>query len=153
MAILASISRRRLLCDRRGTGAIEFALIAPVLATFALGITDLTLGLGRKYELDQASYRALEMITVGGIQGDYAYVKPEAAAAAGVSQNKVTVVTKLECAGVVRSFSDTCPGTQETSRFVTVTIVDDYRPTFSFLPITSADGTIRLTARSTIRVQ
>ena len=145
---------RRVLWDSRGTGAIEFAFLAPVLGFVALGISDLSLGLARKYKLEQASYRALEMITVGDIQGGYAYVAPEAAAAADVPVANVTVVTKLECDGVEKPFSDTCPAAQETARFITVTIVDDYKPTFTYSPLSrAADGTIRLTARSTIRVQ
>ncbi|HEX8214520.1 MAG TPA: TadE/TadG family type IV pilus assembly protein [Allosphingosinicella sp.] len=145
---------RRILSDSRGTGAIEFAFMAPVLGLVALGISDLSLGLARKYKIEQASYRALEMITVGDIQGGYAYVAPEAAAAADVPEDNITVVTKLECDGVEKPFSDTCTAAQETARFITVTIFDDYRPTFTYSPLgRAADGAIRLTARSTIRVQ
>lgn len=144
--------------DRRGTGAIEFALVAPMLAVFALGISDLSLGLARKYKLEQASYRALELVTVGTIVSDYSYVRAEAASAAGVPAGHVTVLTWLECDGTERDFSTTCATDQQTARFLQVTITDDYKTIFPYGPVAESlasarEGKIPLTARSTIRLQ
>jgi hypothetical protein len=50
------------------------------------------------------------MVSVGGIEGGYAYVGPEAAAAARVPEENVTVVTRLECSGTQKPFGDTLPG-------------------------------------------
>lgn len=143
----------------RGTSTIEFAIIAPVFAFMAMGIADLSRGLARKFQIEQASYRALELVTVGFIQSDYTYVKPEAATAAGVSQNNVTVTNWLECDGVRQNdFNGACASGQQTARFVKVAIFDDFKPTFSYGPLGTTfgrndQGLVRLTARSTLRVQ
>ena len=144
---------RRLVADRRGTSAIEFALVAPLLALLTMGIADAALGLTRKYQLEQASYRALELVTVGSIQGDYAYVEPEAASAAGVPAENVEVTAWLECNGTAQDFSTACTAAQQTERFMQVTITDDYEPLFPYGPFGNEDGKIPLTARSTVRIQ
>lgn len=145
--------------DRKGSSVIEFALMAPVLALMFVGVSDFARGLARKFQIEQASYRALELITVGTIQSDYSYVRPEAAAAAGVPEANVTVTNWLECNGEQKpQFSDICPEGQETARFVKVAIVADFQPSFSNGPLArnfggNDNGTLRLTARSTLRVQ
>lgn len=144
--------------DRRGTSAIEFALLAPLMALLFVGISDFARGLTRKFQIEQATYRALELITVGNIQSDYAYVKPEAAAAAGEPEANVTVINWLECDGTKQAdFNGSCTGSQEIARFVQVTIFSDFEPIFSYGPLAKsfadAEGNVRLTARSTLRVQ
>lgn len=144
--------------DSRGTSLIEFALIAPLFTFLMVGMMDLALGLTRKYQLEQASYRALELVTVGTLQSDYAYVEPEAMSAAGVPAANVEVEAWLECNGTEQEFSTTCAETEQTERFMQVTITDNYEPLFPFGPLgealaANADGSIPLTARSTIRVQ
>jgi hypothetical protein len=124
-----------------------------------MGITDLGRGLTRKYQIEQASYRALELVTVGSIQSDYSYVKPEAAAAAGEPQSNVTVTNWLECDGVQQTdFNGSCTSTQQVAKFVKVVIVSDFTPTFSYGPLGTAfggnsQGKVRLTSRSVLRVQ
>lgn len=155
---------RHLLRDRRGNSAIELALFAPIIASFIVGMSDLALGLTRKFQIEQASYRALELITVGSLQSDYdAYVKPEAAAAANVPLENVTVFTRLDCDATVKkaftegpfTAADVCTSSQQTSRFVRVEIVTDFEPTFSYMAdvMGGADGKVPLTSRSTLRVQ
>lgn len=149
----------RLSRDRRGVSAVEFALFAPILGLLVMGMSDLARGLARKFEIEQASYRALELVTVGTIQSDYAYVKPEAAAAAGVPEANVQVDAWLECDGTLKEpFSETCSTGQQTARFVKVSIWDDFQPSFAYGPIGTAfggneNGFIRVRARSTLRVQ
>lgn len=149
---------QRLRRDQRGTSAIEFALVAPLLSIFALGIGDLSLGLTRKYQLEQASYRVLELVTVGSLQSDYSYIRPEAASAAGVTEDKVAVLAWLECDGQQQDFATTCTAAQQTARFLKVTITDDYQTIFPYGPVAeslagASEGKIPLTARSTIRIQ
>lgn len=148
---------RHLLRDRRGNSAIELALFAPIIASFIVGMSDLALGLTRKFQIEQASYRALELITVGSLQTDYtAFVRAEAAAAAGEDVSNVTVTNWLECDGTKKEpFSETCSSSQQTARYVKVQIVSDFQPTFSYMAdvMGGADGKVRLTSRSTLRVQ
>jgi Flp pilus assembly protein TadG len=151
--------RPGLCADRIGTSAIEFALVAPFLAFSMVGMSDLSLGLAQKYKIEQATYRTLEMISVGTIQSDYSYVGPEAAAAAGEPAQNVTVTNWLECDGTKQAnFSGTCPNTQQVARFVKVAVVSDYEPFFNYGPLGTMfggnqNGVVRLAARSTIRVQ
>jgi Flp pilus assembly protein TadG len=144
--------------DRRGTSAIEFALVAPLFAFLMAGITDLAMGLSRKYQLEQASYRALELVTVGTLQSDYSYIEPEVMSAAEVPADNVEVEAWLECNSAEQDFSTTCAEDEQTERFLQVTVTDNYQPIFAFGPLgealsANADGSIPLTARSTIRVQ
>lgn len=145
--------------DGRGTSAIEFALVAPMLALFVLAITDIARAASRKYEIEQASYRALELVSVGSIQSDYSYLKPDAAAASGEPESNITVKSWLECDGVLKEpFSETCSSSQQTARFITLTIVSDYEPIFNYGMLgwtfgLNHDGKRRLTSRSTLRVQ
>ncbi|HWH18486.1 MAG TPA: TadE/TadG family type IV pilus assembly protein [Allosphingosinicella sp.] len=150
---------KRITRDRRGTSAIEFALVAPMLCLFVLAITDIARAASRKYMIEQASYRTLELVTVGSIKGDYSYLKPEAAAASGEPEANVTVRPWLECDGVLKEpFSETCTSSQQTARFIQLTIVSDFEPLFSSGPLgwsfgVNENGKRRLTARSTLRVQ
>ena len=145
--------------DRQGTSAIEFALVAPVLALFTIGIADLSMGLARKFQLEQASYRVLEMVTVGTLQGDYEYLKGEAAAAAEIDEDNVDVDAWLECDGINPDDFDTkCEDGEQTARFVNIELTDDYEPIFDYGPLGdvfthNVDGKVRLTARSTVRIQ
>lgn len=158
----------RLWRDCRGTSAMEFAFVAPALAFLAMGISDVARGLARKFEIEQASYRALELVTAGSIQSDltagsvrsdYTYVRTEAAAATGEPESNVTVINWRECDGTKQSdFIGTCNTGQQLARFVQVTIFSDFRPMFSYGPMGTAfglnvNGAVRLTARSTLRVQ
>lgn len=143
--------------DRRGTSAIEFALIAPVLALMTMGIADLAMGLARKFQIEQASYRVLEMVTVGTLRDDYSDVEAEAEAAAPGAE--VNVDWWLECDGAKEEiFTTQCPTDKQTARYVRVELLEDYEPMFNYGPIGRAfsgnvDGKVRLTARSTVRIQ
>lgn len=149
-----------LLRDTAGASAIEFALIAPLLLSFLMGIFDLTRGLTRKFQIEQASYRALELVSVGSLQSDYTvFVKNEAMEASGEPDANVQVGNWLQCENDAPiPMTDSCTGSQEVARYVQVTIFSDYKPYFTYGPLGEAlgvdgTGTVRLTARSTVRVQ
>jgi Flp pilus assembly pilin Flp len=150
----------RLVRNRRGASAIEFALVAPVLALMVMGITDVARVVGHKFALDQAVYRTMELITVGALQSDYSYVIPEAAAASGEDEDNIDIVSWLECDNVKQADSSVtvCPGTQQVERFVQVTIESDFKPIFNYGPLGEAftgneGGVVHLRARSTLRVK
>lgn len=153
--LFASLAR-----SRAGTSAVEFALFAPILALFVTGIYDLARGLTRKFEIEQASYRALELVTVGSTLSDYqVYIKDEAIAASGEPEANVRVEAWKECENEKQAdINSSCTGTQEVARFVTVAIDSYFEPTFSYGPLGAAlaqdaDGKIKITAQSTIRMQ
>jgi hypothetical protein len=60
---------RKISRDGKGTATIELALLAPVLATFVIGITDVSIVVGRRLEIEQAAHRAIEkqMQTTGAL--------------------------------------------------------------------------------------
>lgn len=143
-----------------GTSAIEFALLAPVLALFLVGIADISRALARKFQIEQASYRSLELMTVGALKTDYQdYIKAEAMEASGEPADNIQVVNWRECDGVKQEqFEGTCSSTQQVARFVRVEISSYFTPIFSYGPLgqsfgLNVDGKVRLGARSTLRVQ
>ena len=150
---------RELGADTRGTSVMELALVAPVLCLMLAGIIDLSMGFSSRLTLEQAAYRALERVSVGGVQDDYSFLRAEAATAANVAESQVTVSQWLECNQVRQpAFDGSCPSTQQTGRYVQITINSTYRPSFGWGPLgtrfgQSADGTIPIQAIAAVRVR
>lgn len=145
---------RKLGRDQSGTSVIEFGLFAPVLGLMLMGITDLSMGYSRKLELEQAAYRALEKIQIGYSTARYETLQGEAAAAAGVPASSVVVDRWLECDRARQtSFIGTCPGGQETARYVGLTINGSYTPRFDFGVMTTTAGTVPISAFKSVRIQ
>lgn len=145
--------------DCRGTSVLELALVAPVLCLMLAGIIDLSMGFSSRLTLEQAAYRALERVTVGGSRDDYSYLRTEAATAAQVPEDQVTVTNWLECNQARQADYDaTCQPGQMTSRYVQITIRSTYRPSFGWGPLgerfgQAADGTIPIVAVAAVRVR
>lgn len=158
---------RRLAADQRGVSAIEMALLAPVLAIFTVSIGDLGRAFAERYALQQAIHRALEMgLQTGPSGGNYLYLRAEAATAAGIPIEDVTVNEWAECtnaAGVRRRETTTAAcaaGTsttaaEEFARYVEIQISCTYTPMFSGMPFSTrnADGSVPLNAEGSVRVQ
>ncbi|MDP9413903.1 MAG: pilus assembly protein [Pseudomonadota bacterium] len=144
--------------DRRGFSAVEFGILAPVLLVFVIGIGDLGRGLSERHALQQAANRTLELAHLGTRQADYSYLIPEAATAAGVPQTNVTLEQWLECDGnstTRLAFGASCPSGQQIARYLTLTIRSSFTPMFSsagYLKVLP-DGSVRLTAQASLRVQ
>ncbi|HEX8580475.1 MAG TPA: TadE/TadG family type IV pilus assembly protein [Allosphingosinicella sp.] len=163
-SVLPSL-RRRLAEDERGGTLIEFALFLPILCLMLLGTIDLGRGLAVKFQLEQATQRTIELANLGGrAQADYSYLVAEAVSAAGVPAAQVTLSQWLECrtaAGGTRreaSFNGACQTGEQTARYVTIEIWQDYKPMFASIPLvgrisTLTNGKLRLTADSGVRVQ
>jgi Flp pilus assembly protein TadG len=103
--------------DERGVSAVEFALLAPVLATLILGIIDLSTGLSHRFTLQQAVNRSLEIVQANRVQRgreggtpDYDFLRTEVAAAAGIPVADVTLTQWRECDGArATTFEGSCP--------------------------------------------
>ena len=156
-----SIEPGALLRSERGVGAIEFALVAPVLAFLIMGVTDVAQGFSRKFSLEQAAYRALERASNGSVKSDYSYLRTEAATAAGVPESSVVVEAWFECDRVKQpAFDGVCtdPGAM-VSRYVSVNVESSYRPSFNYAVLNrqffdmSADGTVRIVGSAALRLQ
>lgn len=148
---------RSLARDARGVSVVEFAFVAPIFAVFIIGTIDLARGFSAKLTLEEAAYRALEKVSVGTVQTDYTFVKTEAATAAGVPLANVTVDNWVECDGSRQAlFTDTCTDTQQTARYVKVTVTNSYRPSFPYgkrLLGADASGNVAMSASESVRVQ
>jgi Flp pilus assembly protein TadG len=121
--------------DDRGVSAIEFAMIAPVLAVLLLGIIDLSSALSQRFTLQQAVDRSLEIIQANrvavGAQGgspDYSFLKAEVATAAKVPEANVTLTQWLECKGVKQgSYTGACADYVDTARYLELQVTKPYK--------------------------
>lgn len=144
---------RRLNDDERGVSMVEFGFVAPVLALMVAGIVDLSMGLSHRFGLQQAVNRSLEMVQANRVQGnatstgpDYSVLVRETAAAAGVTEDKVTMTRWLECDGVKQgSFDGSCAATADAARYVELRVVKDFvgRMFVKTVPVTVA-GAVRI---------
>jgi len=139
---------------------LEFGLFFPFLALMLLGTIDLARGLAVKFGLEQATHRTIELASLGNRPlADYSFLRSEAATAAGVPVAQVTLDQWLECDNTRQTnFNGTCTASQQSARYITITVYKDHTPTFTWIPImgrlaTAANGTIRITADSGVRVQ
>ena len=150
---------RTLAGDRRGVSVIELALTLPILSIMLVGLVDLASCFSARMSLQQAAARSLERLQVGGTTSDFAYLKTEAASAAGVPESQVAIDSWLECqqgtnppvrqAATVQA----CTGTQVSAKYVQVTISSSYSPYFAFSPLGTrqANGSVALSAASAVR--
>ena len=150
--------------DDRGVSTIELALIAPFLALLVMGLGDLSRGLSLKFDLEQAAHRTLERSMDGADTStgelDYDYLVAEAAAAAGVDEDAVTLEKWLECDGErMGDFEDSCAAGEEIARYLGLEIESSVDPLFGYGPLGSsyadanADGSIPIFADASLRVQ
>jgi Flp pilus assembly protein TadG len=140
--------------DDRGASIIELALAMPVLSLLLVGLVDMSSMFSAQLSLQQAAARSLERVQVNGTNTDFTYVRTEAAAAAGVAESQVTVITWLECDNVTQAATvTTCAGTAEAGKYVKVTINNGFKPFFPFSPLGArqSDGTVALSAAASVR--
>ena len=150
-------SIRNLLRDRRGSAAVELALLAPFLGVMVVGVVDMSNAYGRKLVLEQSVQRAIEKVmqTTVDTTVDQTIVD-EAAAAAGVPKSQVTLDFWLECNGSRKANYDTdeCSSTETEARYIVVSILDRYTPMFPLhFGGIDPDGTYHITATSGIRTR
>ncbi len=154
--------------DERGAAIIEMALLAPILATVVIGMSDLSRAYSEKLALEQAAQRSIEK-AMQGMQGDdstdiFETLQEEAAATAGVSESAVTVNFWLECNGVSQNsnpstmesdYEKVCASASDVySRHVEVRIQKTFTPMFATKWMgANSDGTFTLVGESGLRVQ
>jgi Flp pilus assembly protein TadG len=161
------IRRLRILArDQRGAAVIELAIIAPVIALMTVGVVDLSNGFSNKLRLEQAAQRSIEKVmqTTGITTVETTIANEAVCQVNGTNSNgtcktapittaNVTVTHRLECNGVLTT-ADDCSVGQTESRWVMVSIWQDYTPMFSthFAGIDSG-GKYRIVARAGIRTE
>ncbi len=165
---LASLVQR-LSNDERGVSLVEMGIIAPFLGVLLMGCIDLGRGMSERLELQQAAHRTIELANSRALTAeadmddiDWTFLIAEAAAAAGVEQNKVELTNWVECDGVVQEPEVTvCPVTDPsdppmTARYIQLEINGVYDPLFKLahiFPQANPDGTVPMVAEAAVRIQ
>lgn len=144
---------RKLCGDERGVSVVELGLVAPVLALFIAGIIDLSQGLAQRFALQQAVNRSLELVLAVPPEGDpddadvdYGYVADEAAAAAEVGAEQVTLDRWLQCDEArMDDYTAACADGEDTARYLSVRIQKPFHGSFYVGGMTIvASGVIRI---------
>lgn len=153
-----------LLRDQRGTSIVELALIAPILATLVIGMSDLSTAYSAKLQLEQSAQRSIEKAMNGKKEAAlFETLQSEAMDAADVEADAVEVKFWLECDGVsqntnpatmVADYGKVCGDDETYARYVNVRIEKNFEPTFSTKWLGSnPDGSFTLVGEAGIRVQ
>jgi hypothetical protein len=148
----ASIAR-----ESAGTSLIETAIILPTILMLLAGVSDLAMGFSAKLRTQQAAARTIEYATTAGLERlSVDELRNEAATAANVPSDQVTVLRWLECSGAKQAiFDSSCEAGQEIARYVSIRIADAYEPILGpLLPKNIAvDGSIEFVGFSSVRLQ
>jgi Flp pilus assembly protein TadG len=126
----------------------------PLLSIMLVGLVDVASCFSAQMTIQQAAARSLERVQTSGSTTDFAYVRTEAAAAAGVPESQVTLDSWLECDNVRQAATVvTCTSTQISAKYLQVSISSTYTPYFPFSPLGTrhADGKVGLSAASAVR--
>lgn len=155
----------QLVRNKSGAAIIELALVAPVLATIVVGMTDISIAYGKKLQLEQAAQRAIEKVgQTTGADTPENTIKIEAGCqyngtgadgvclTAPLAADDVTVTYSLRCDGVVMDYTTDCVAGATEIRYISATLVDTYTPMFNLRFGTDSDGTYQLTATAGVRV-
>jgi Flp pilus assembly protein TadG len=144
---------RSLAGDERGVSMVEFAFLLPLLALLVAGIIDLSQGFSHRFALQQALNRSLEIVQANrpdtdseGSDVDYAYLVTEAATAAGVTPDKVTLTRWRECDGARQPYIGQCAPGVEMARYVELQVRKDFVGKLYL-------KTVPVTATAAVRVQ
>lgn len=148
---------RRIAGCHAGTSTIELAIIAPILVMLVFLASDVAMAFRMKLKLQTAAERTAELAVSGGLDSTaYSNLAVDAAAAAGVTTDKVTVTDTLLCNGTAKaSTTDTCASTEQSKRYIALTISDNYKPMFASLGSAgwSATQGVPLTGFASVRLQ
>ncbi|WP_265570373.1 TadE/TadG family type IV pilus assembly protein [Sphingomicrobium nitratireducens] len=142
--------------DERGTSVIELAMVAPVLITLIIGVSDLSLAYSEKLNLEQSAQRAVEKVMQRSANGTTTgTLRAEAAATAGVDASEVTVDAWLECDGVRQdNYDTTCTSGTTYARYLSVDIQSEYEPMFPLKVFGANDnGNYDINGHAGIRTQ
>jgi len=133
---------RHILADRTAAGAMELGLALPFLMLLGLGTVDASMLIGTKLDLEQAAQRTTDFALAKRPNGSNgSYLQAEAASAANVSEQDVTVSIWLECNGLKQNdFNALCPSGETPARFVNVNITSDVETEFDWGSLASIVG-------------
>jgi len=131
----------RLARDKRGTMAIETALIAPLLATMALGTFEVSQMVSRQQELQSAANEATEVIlaAAGGSGVSSSDLEDILEATLGLPDGNLTLTQVFRCDAATSTTNDktTCDQSQPIYEYAVLSITDTYTPAWTHFGIGS----------------
>ena len=149
--------------DVAGSMVIEMALLAPILATMLIVMSDLSIAFSERLKLEQAAQTAIEKVMQGQAStttDSAAALKAEAATLANVPADQVEVTFYLECVNpttnvaTATAWTAVCVSPQVSRRYMEVVIDKYYTPVFNQTYAgTNANGQYELRGRTSVRVQ
>lgn len=152
--------------NERGAAVIELALVAPILATLVIGITDVSMAYGHKLELEQGAQRAIEKVmqTTGSDTAEATIQKEAVCQINGTNDDgtcktgritidDVDVTYLLECDGAEQDFETDCVAGQSEIRYIEAKVSEVYEPTFPVPFAGQTDGKWHLSATAGVRTQ
>lgn len=154
---------RSLFRDCSGTSLIEMALLAPVFASFLVGMVDLSRAYSFKLGLQQVVQRSVEKVqqyqestsTFSTMQNEVV-TAGHAAGYPDITAADVTLDFWLECDGVRQAdYESSCSAGQNYARYVSVAVQSRFTPLFqsSYFPGANADGTYTINSEAGMRTQ
>jgi Flp pilus assembly protein TadG len=145
---------RKLKSDERGAVLVETAVIAPVLLIMSIGAYDVSRGVARQTELQEvaAEFAAIAMARESVGQAELDQMKQIAVAAAGVEDSAIDVAEYVKCGIAPELYVATysCPGDEEQSRILTISIDATYVPTWTSFGVGEP---INLTVTRSVQIQ
>lgn len=141
-------SIRRFRRSIAGVAAVEFALIAPIIAAMLVGLANYGLAMFEKMELVSAARAGAQLVLVDtGATTSEIQAAVVASTNSGISTSDVTVTQSCECAdGTAITCGGTCSDASANRYFYTIAASND----FTLLLLGS---TITLTGTAVVRTQ
>lgn len=137
---------------RRGTAAVEFALLAPLLIGILAAFTDFGIGAYRHMQVVDAAEAGAQFAVRQGYNG----AAIQTAAAGATSLPSISTSSAQFCGCPSGTALDavgcgtTCPGGGAAGDYVTVSVQTQYAPLLPYPGITTP---LTLSAQSTVRLQ
>lgn len=126
-AILGALFR-----DKRGSMAIETALVAPLLLTLTLGAFDVSMLVAREQQLQSAANEASEIVLAAaggsGIESDD--LEDILESSLNLEDGQLTLAPEYRCgtSTTVSTTAPTCASGEPTYAYVKLTVTDTYSP-------------------------
>jgi Flp pilus assembly protein TadG len=135
-----------------GVGAVEFAIIAPIMVLFCVGIADLGIGVYTKTQVNNAAQYGAEYALLNGFDADA--ISSAVKNSTSLSNLNVSPTQTCGCPSstgmVASSCSTTCSDGSKAGSFAQVQVTDTYT---TLIPYPGLPASFTLTAQSTARLQ
>lgn len=141
----------RLIACRSGVGAVEFALMLPILVGLMAAVADFSLAANERMRLTSAARAGAQAAYKAA--GDTAGVAAAARAASGLDAARISVASQKSCGclnGAAVACDGACADGNGVRTYVRVTVTERWSPV---IVSTVMDGAVTLTGTATLRVK